>query len=142
MASTGTSPAAVTHAKSRVQVAPTPESAARLCAAHVVASARAALDARGGFTLALTGGSTPAATYRALAAEHARDVDWKRVHFFVGDERMVPYEDPRSNYGAARAAWLAGLGLPEACLHPMPVGPDGDEAARGYERELRSRAPD
>jgi 6-phosphogluconolactonase len=123
-----------------IEVAPDAESAARRCARRIVDCARAALAARGTFSLALTGGSTPRATYAILAAEHARDVEWRRVQFFVGDERLVPYEDPRSNWGVARAVWLAGLGLPAEALHPMPVDQEDDEAARSYERELRARA--
>ncbi|HTF87044.1 MAG TPA: 6-phosphogluconolactonase [Planctomycetota bacterium] len=125
-----------------IDVAQTPRAAAQACAARIVSAARSGLGARGKFSLALSGGSTPKATYEVLAADHARDVDWTQVHFFIGDERMVPYDDPRSNFGAARAAWLGALGLPESCLHPMPIAQDGDAGARAYERELRTHAPE
>ncbi len=125
-----------------IEVAQDAKAAARACAVHIVSAARAAIAARGKFTLALAGGSTPKATYEILAADHGQAVDWKKVHFFVGDERMVPYDDPRSNWGTARAAWLAGLGLPSTALHPMPVDQGDDEGARNYERELRTQAPD
>jgi 6-phosphogluconolactonase len=125
----------------RVEVAENAQAAARACAVHIVAAARGAIAARGTFTLALTGGSTPKATYEILAADHARDVDWKRAHFFLGDERMVPYEDPRSNYGAARKAWLGGLELPASAVHPMPIDLEGEAGALSYERELRALAP-
>ncbi len=116
--------------------------AAQACAVSIVAAARSAIAARGKFTLAITGGSTPLATYEILAKQHADDLDWKRVHFFVGDERLVPYDDPRSNYGVARSVWLGRLALPTQVLHPMPVDLDDDGAARSYERELRSVAPE
>ncbi|MEO6710651.1 MAG: 6-phosphogluconolactonase [Planctomycetota bacterium] len=128
--------------RAEIEVAQTARAAAQACAARIVSAARSAISARKTFSLALTGGSTPQATYEVLAADHARDVDWKQVHFFVGDERMVAYDDPRSNFGAARAAWLGALGVPDSCLHPMPIALDGDAGARAYERELRVHAPD
>ncbi|HUR29412.1 MAG TPA: 6-phosphogluconolactonase [Planctomycetota bacterium] len=128
--------------KPEIQIEEDAHAAARACALRLVAAANAAIAARGLFTLALTGGSTPKTTYQILGDAHARDVDWTKVHFFVGDERMVPYDDPRSNFGAARSAWLEKLALPASCLHPMPVDLGDDEGARAYERELRAKAPD
>src|SRR5690242_13375284 len=122
-----------TKTRTEIEILENPDQAARAAADRIVASARAAIAARGKFTLALTGGSTPEATYSILAAEHGRALSWKKVHFFLGDERLVPYEDPRSNYGVARATWLGGLGLPAEVLHPMPVDLEDDAAARSYE---------
>ena len=126
--------------KPRIEVAADAKAAARACAVHIVSAARSALAARGKFTLALSGGSTPKATFEILAADHARDVDWNKVHFFVGDERMVPYDDPRSNYGTASKAWLDGLALAKSNLHPMPVDLSEEDGAKIYERELRAHA--
>src|SRR5229473_25657 len=41
----------------------------------------------GEFTLCLSGGSTPAATYDLLATRFHLSVDWKEVQFFWGDKR-------------------------------------------------------
>lgn len=124
-----------------VLVLPDHEQASRACAGRIVGLARAAIRDRGKFTLALTGGSTPHAAYMVLAAQHRDDVDWRHVEFFIGDERMVPLEDPRSNFGNVQRLWLDALALPRERLHPMPVESDDDAAARGYERELRAIAP-
>ena len=35
--------------------------------------------------------------------------DWKRVHFFWTDERLVPPDSPQSNYGLARDLFLEEL---------------------------------
>ncbi len=52
--------------------------------------------------LALTGGSTAVALYRELARPQRRDqLDWRRVHFWLGDERFVPLDHPESNAGLA-----------------------------------------
>ena len=44
--------------------------------------------------IALSGGSTPEATYRLLGQEH---LAWDRVDLLMGDERYVPADDPLSN---------------------------------------------
>jgi len=90
---------------------------------------------------ALSGGSTPRATYVGLARSwlHAPDgsPDWTRVHLFWGDERYVPPDDPQSNYRMAREALIDHVPIPPENVHPVPttVG-DAREAARQYEAEL------
>jgi 6-phosphogluconolactonase len=52
----------------------------RAAGAEFVALAMAAIDARGRFTVALSGGSTPRRLYEMLATPPLRDaVDWGRV---------------------------------------------------------------
>src|SRR4051794_31644358 len=80
--------------------------AERLAAAAVnclIQAANEALHARERFLLALAGGSTPEKTYALLAAPEQRArLDWSRTFFFFGDERLVPPDDPRSNFNMAR----------------------------------------
>lgn len=75
--------------------------------------------ARGRFTLALAGGSTPERCYELLAAAHHEDVPWEKVHLFWGDERMVPPDDPSSNTAMARRTLIAHVPLPETHVHPV-----------------------
>lgn len=135
----------------RVEVLPDEDAAALRCAERIVEAAQSAIEARGRFSMALTGGSTPLKTYAALGERHRSRLDGARVHLFVGDERRVPLDDARSNFGAAMRAGLAKLELPPTALHPMPVPAlasgavdeaQEDAAARAYERELRSQAPE
>lgn len=57
-----------------------------------------AIDARGEAHWATTGGSTPAGIYRHLVASSLRDeIDWRRVHLWWTDERLVPADHPLSN---------------------------------------------
>lgn len=55
-----------------------------------------ALAARATFLVALSGGSTPAPFYRALAA--LADWPWEATQLFIGDERWVPSDHKDSNY--------------------------------------------
>lgn len=55
-----------------------------------------AIEAHGGARLALPGGRTPDAIYQALLANDG--IDWTKVTIVPTDDRLVPLDDPRSNY--------------------------------------------
>jgi 6-phosphogluconolactonase len=106
-------------------------------AARVVAAAREAVAARGRFRLVLTGGSSPQGAYARLAGYAGADVPWKSTEIFVGDERWVPHDDARSNYGMAKRLLLDLVPVPPANLHPMPTGGASPAAdAARYEQTL------
>jgi 6-phosphogluconolactonase len=87
----------------------------------------------------LAGGSTPEHLYRLLTTAPYRDaLPWDRVHWFWGDDRFVPPDDPRSNCGMARRLLLDLVPVPPGNIHPIPTAAtDVEEAARRYETELR-----
>ncbi len=91
--------------------------------------------------IALTGGSMGAKVLQAIARAARTDpLDWVRVHFWWGDERFVPRNDPQRNALQARAALIDGIpGLPAANVHEMPAAGEGlslDEAPAVYAKEL------
>jgi 6-phosphogluconolactonase len=90
------------------------------------------------FTIALSGGSTPAAIYELLGTRFKLSVDWKEVQFFWGDERCVAPENSESNYGMARRTLLSHLELKPEQVHRMRGELSPDEAACSYEEELKS----
>ena len=100
-----------------------------------VASLQEAVDSVGTATFVLSGGSTPLALYRLLAGA---DLDWSRIHVFWGDERFVPHDDPASNYGVARRAFLDALDIPEGNVHPWPVLETPEASAEAYSDILQS----
>jgi 6-phosphogluconolactonase len=121
----------------KIKVFPSPSAVAEAAARHFVAASAAAIAARGQFTVALSGGSTPEALHRRLAEpDYAAQVNWPRVHVFFGDERAVPPDDARSNYGKARETLLTRVPLPPENLHPMAGGLLPNEGAAQYERAL------
>jgi 6-phosphogluconolactonase len=111
---------------------------ARAAAEQFVELARAAILARGRFTVALSGGSTPRRMYQYLAATPLRDrVDWSRVEVFWGDERGVPPDHPDSNFAMASAALLDRVPIPRHVVHRMHAElPDRGTAASGYQLEI------
>ncbi|HZT94600.1 MAG TPA: 6-phosphogluconolactonase [Gaiellaceae bacterium] len=101
-------------------------------AARVVAEQLAG-QARAGGSIVLTGGSTPKVAYR-LAAE--LEPDWSRVELWWGDERCVPPDDERSNYGMAKNALLDRLREQPAAVHRIQGELGRDEGAAEYRHEL------
>jgi 6-phosphogluconolactonase len=89
--------------------------------------------------ICMSGGSSPKLLFELLATDAYRSkIPWDRVHWFIGDERFVPPDDPRNNMAMARKAFLDQC-APAANVHPIPVdSADPDAAARRYEAELKS----
>ena len=114
------------------------DAVAREAAERFVVAAAEAIAARGRFTVALAGGSTPERLYRLLAVEPFRGrVTWASVHVFFGDERTVPPDDPQSNYRMAKGAMLDALPIPPAQVHRMAGERDPLEATTVYEHAIR-----
>ncbi len=99
-----------------------------------------ALRAVGRFAVALSGGETPKRLYAAMAAASYRDrFPWPRMHWFWGDERFVPHDDPRSNYRMVQDALLSRVPVPLDNIHAIETdGFEPDEAALRYEHTLKS----
>lgn len=106
----------------------------RACAAMLVGVAA------GGGHIVLTGGSTPRDAYSSFVdVVQSVGVDVTRAELWFSDERCVPPEDERSNFGMVRASLLDPLGADSSpVVHRMrgELGPF--EAAEEYERELRA----
>jgi 6-phosphogluconolactonase len=100
--------------------------------AAIVADLLAAAAREGGHVV-LTGGATPALAYE-LAAEQQRD--WSRTELWWGDERCVPPDDERSNYGMAKRTLLDRLDVQPAAVHRMRGELGRDAGAEDYDRQL------
>jgi 6-phosphogluconolactonase len=112
---------------------------ARRAADRIVEAARAAVEARGRFTLVLSGGSTPEKLYGLLAASpYAEQILWEQTYLFVGDERLVPHDGPASNYGMAKRTLLSRVPVPpgNVVYASTDLGTVGD-AADSYEQAIR-----
>ncbi len=107
-----------------------PNAVARAGAAFVADRARQAVEARGTFTFAVSGGRTPWEMFAELAAE---TVPWSNVVIYQVDERVAPPDDPDRNLFHLRKA----LGTAPAQVRPMPVNDaDLDAAAAAYAASL------
>lgn len=124
-----------------IEVVSDRDALSRAAADKFLALSQAAIQARGRFAVALSGGSTPRDFYALLAnadADYRGRIAWDKLHFFWGDERHVPPDNPESNYRMANEALLSKVPVPEPNIHRIKAEmPDADQAAREYEDELR-----
>ena len=124
--------------RGEVEVLPTAGALAGAAAERVVTAAARAIEADGRFVIALSGGSTPRATFQLLAREPAVSrIQWSHVHVVWGDERCVPPTNAESNYRMARETLLDHVPVPAANIHRILGEDDPAAAAASYERELR-----
>jgi 6-phosphogluconolactonase len=122
----------------KLKVFDDPEEVARAAASRVVELARESIEARGLFTLALAGGSTPRRVYELLAGdEFGGSVDWDDVHVFFGDERAVPPDHADSNFRMANEALLARVPIPMRNIHRIEGVGDAAANSSDYESEMR-----
>ena len=123
----------------RIRILDDAQALAQASADHFVTLAAQAIAYHGLFAVALSGGSTPRATYRLLATEeYAGRVNWALVHVFWSDERCVPPDDPLSNFRMARDALLQHVPLPQQNIHRMKGEIAPQLGAAEYDTSLRS----
>jgi 6-phosphogluconolactonase len=100
--------------------------------------ARSAVEARGQFLVALSGGNTPRALYQTLADRFAAQVDWSRVQVFFSDERFVPPTSPDSNYRMSADSLLSHVPISERFVHQVATVDTTPSASAGqYEEGIR-----
>lgn len=109
------------------------EEAALDAARRIERAARAAQAARGRAHVSLAGGSTPRRTYELLGPML---VDPGAVHWWFGDERVVPHDHEDSNYRLVADSLLAGAAISDELVHGVPTELGAHDAASAYAREL------
>jgi 6-phosphogluconolactonase len=126
-----------------IKVLPTADALAHAAAELVVVEGQAAIELRGRFSLALSGGSTPKAMHKILASDEFRDqLDWSKVEIFFGDERTVPPEHADSNYRMAKETLLSKVPIPGDNVYRMRGEIDPNEAAKEYGQMLKEKFGD
>ncbi len=106
-----------------------------------IAAARHAIEMRGRFLTALSGGGTPSGLYRLLASEPYRsEMNWKKTFVFWGDERCVPPDDAGSNYHQAREILLSQVPIPNENILRVKGELQPEQASDAYAQTLKDFA--
>jgi 6-phosphogluconolactonase len=127
--------------KIEYNVAPDATALATRAAEHFTDAVEKAVAARGRARIAISGGSTPKATFQLLAdaAQPWRErMPWEKLEIFWVDERCVPPDHPDSNYRMTREALLDKVPLKPEQVHRMEGELDPQVAAARYESLLRN----
>lgn len=111
-----------------------------LAAAHYfVLACNSAIEKKGTFSVALSGGSTPRRLYEILATpEFSSNIDWKKVLLFWGDERFVPHTHEDSNYKMTKEALLDKIKIPKKNIFGVPVKGWPQDCAAEYETAIKN----
>ncbi|MBV6880527.1 6-phosphogluconolactonase [Epilithonimonas ginsengisoli] len=102
--------------------------------------AKEAIQERGKFVVALSGGSSPKAIFKLLATrDYAEKIDWKNIYFFWVDERWVPLDDDKSNAKMTFETLLNEVPVNKNQIFPMfKEGISPEDYAVEYENEIRN----
>jgi 6-phosphogluconolactonase len=118
-----------------IKIVPDAVTLAREAAQEFHRLAEAAVQERGRFAVALSGGNTPRSVYSLLASEH-KQLPWDRIHVFFGDERHVPPDHPDSNFRMANESFLSKVPIPEKNIHRIRAELDVETAVTEYDQQL------
>jgi 6-phosphogluconolactonase len=121
-----------------IDIVPDADAAAKRGALLLAEQAREAIEERGRFLLAVSGGRSPWIMFKEFSME---SVHWDKVHVFQVDERAAPAGDPDRNWTHLRKNFLDLAPIPDANIHPMPVEEkDLRKAALSYSQTVASIA--
>lgn len=90
---------------------------------------------------ALSGGSTPKLLFNLLAEEYQEKIDWSRLHFFWGDERCVPHDDPESNFGEVKRLLFDKVPVVWSQVHAVETHLEPEAAAVAYSATMLAILP-
>jgi len=93
------------------------------------------------YSIALSGGSTPRAVFEHMAENFREKIDWKRIHFFWGDERCVSPECDESNFKMADKALLKHIPIPSENIHRIKGEEDPKVESVRYSELTRKMLP-
>ncbi|KAH7104513.1 6-phosphogluconolactonase [Auriculariales sp. MPI-PUGE-AT-0066] len=106
-------------------------------AKHITRIQRDAIDRKGRFTIAISGGSLPK-TLRGLIGRPG--VSWDKWHVYYADERVVPLDHADSNHALCTRELYSHLGGALPAAHIFALDPtlldDLEELTDDYENKL------
>jgi 6-phosphogluconolactonase len=94
--------------------------------------------------VALSGGNTPLLFFTKLGEfnqQRKNKIEWKKIHFFWGDERCVAPDHEDSNYGSANNVLLSKIDIPQENIHRILGEEDPTSEASRYCDILKKTVP-
>ncbi len=126
--------------KPEVKIFTTPETMAESLSEEFYRYVNSCLLTRNKLNIALSGGNTPTLFFKCLSdfdQQKANKMDWRRIHFFWGDERCVPPNHKESNYGSANKVLFSKINIPESNIHRIEGENDPDVEVGRYSNLLQ-----
>ena len=92
-------------------------------------------------SIALSGGSTPKALFKILAADYRVKIDWSKLHFYWGDERMVPPTHEESNFKMTDELLFSQLPITRNQIHRIKGEAHLEDEVKRYASEIKRHVP-
>lgn len=93
--------------------------------------------------ISLSGGSTPKLLFKTLAqAPYTNEIQWQNLHFWWGDDRMVPPTDEQSNYGEVQKLLFDHINIPAENIHRIRGEENVETELARFSQELTACVPD
>jgi len=105
---------------------------------RILDAAEKAIVQRGQFKIVLAGGTTPEASYRALAT---KDSDWANWHVYIGDERCLPADDADRNSVMAARSLTSRVAIPVEQVYLIDAEKGSEIAAKAYASIVNAALP-
>lgn len=123
-----------------LHVLPTAEAIGKAAAEQVAKIAADAIEKRGTFSIAFSGGSLPATFAKGIQEKDPRFANASKWNVFFIDERCVPHDHEDSNYRLCKDTVFKKLDIPAGQIFPIEgkLATKPEEAAVDYEKQLRS----
>lgn len=91
--------------------------------------------------IALSGGSTPKVLFRHWAETYKDRIDWRKIHFFWGDERCVPPDHPESNFGMTKKLLFDHINITRDNIHRIEGEAPAEQEAARYSLDVEQNLP-
>ncbi|GAB1405563.1 6-phosphogluconolactonase [Lentimicrobium sp.] len=95
-----------------------------------------ALPVKRGFTISLSGGSTPRAIFNYLAKHFNESIAWSNLRLFWGDERCVTPDSQESNYRMAVESLISRVAIPKSNVFRIEGEKNPPEQAKEYQQKV------
>jgi 6-phosphogluconolactonase len=119
-----------------LKIFPDPYKLAEEFAAELIKTINESAAKKQRLSVALSGGSTPEILFSLISEKYSDSTQWQYVHFFWGDERCVPPENPESNYGMTKRLLLSKIAIPLQNIHRIRGEDDPEREAVRYSEEI------
>ncbi|GAB6069150.1 6-phosphogluconolactonase [Thiomicrorhabdus hydrogeniphila] len=111
------------------------ESLAQHCVQEILQIADKAIQQNGAFHFITAGGSTPNRCYQLLSEQQA---DWQHWHIYMGDERVLPFNNEERNSQALLTHWLNKQQIPAKNIHFINTEAGANKSAQSYANLIAS----
>ncbi len=121
-----------------IEIFQSPQALAEKFAEELIHGINESAEKKKSVSVVLSGGSTPDLLFSLLGDHYSGSARWEYVHFFWGDERCVPPDDPESNFGAAYERFLGKIDIPVVNIHRIKGEADPGKEAKRYSEDILS----